>query len=192
MFKISSSPLLLGAVVAPLLVLGCAAAPPTQSTLGPPLPDPGEKSEYQVDFPDPGRGVARYIHIALDQELSKSCGLMRTYFEFDSAALSSQDRATLRAVADCLDTPLLRGEQISIVGRADARGPHSYNTDLGLRRAKAVKDLLVEAGVAEERITLSTLGSGGAVGGSRDQDAYSHGYDRRVDVLFLTLSHAPR
>jgi OOP family OmpA-OmpF porin len=87
---------------------------------------------------------------------------------------------------------VLDGVDLSIVGRADSRGRSAYNADLGLRRAEAVKELLVGAGVSESRIAISSLGAGGAVGGDRDQDAYSHGYDRRVDVVLLGVVHAPR
>ncbi len=192
MFKIAMTPLLFTAAVAPFLLAGCGAAPPTQSSTGPALPPPGRHQEYQVIFPDPGHGVARYIRISLSEELSKSCGLMRTYFEFDSDTLSPQDKANLKAVADCLDQPALRGSNLSIVGRADTRGSAAYNADLGRRRADAVKTLLVGAGVAESRIVVSSAGDKEAVGGDKDKDAYSHGYDRRVDVMLLDVVHAPR
>lgn len=171
---------------------GCATAPPTPSALGPSLPDPGYRQEYEVHPPDPGHGVARYIGLAIQEELSRSCGLMRTYFELDSSALSPQDRATLRAVAECLEGATLEGVDLSIVGRADSRGGTQYNADLGLRRAEAVKKILVGAGIAERRITISSIGAAGALGGDEARDTYSHGYDRRVDVVLLGVPHAPR
>jgi peptidoglycan-associated lipoprotein len=192
MFKLAMTPFRFAAVAPFFLAAGCGAAPPTQSSAGPTLPRPQRNEEYQVRFPDPGHGVARYIRLTLSEELSKSCGLMRTYFELDSDTLSPQDKATLHAVAECLNRPELQGSDLSIVGRADARGSSAYNADLGLRRAEAVKKLLVDAGVNEGRIVASSAGDAGAVGGDKDKDAYSHGYDRRVDVLLLGVVHAPR
>jgi hypothetical protein len=103
MFKNAMNPLLFAATAAPFLLLaGCAARAPTQSALVSTLPEPDLHQEYHVHFPDPGHGVARYIRIAIHEDLSKTCGLMRTYFEFDSAALSARDKVVLKAVAECL------------------------------------------------------------------------------------------
>ncbi len=193
MFKRALTSLFFTGVAPLLLLVGCAAAPPpTQSAGVTPLPPPDKYQEYQVHFPDPGHGVARYIRLTLSEELSKGCGLMRTYFEFDSDTLSPQDKATLRAVAECLDQPDLRGLDLSIVGRTDARGGSAYNAELGQRRAEAVKKLLIGAGISEDRIVVSSAGDAGAVGSDSNKEAYSHGYDRRVDVKLLAVVHAPR
>lgn len=173
------------------LASGCAAVEPGRPARGPSLPDPGADQEYQVNFPDPGHGSARYIGITIAEDLSKSCGLMRTYFAFDSAKLSGQDQATLRSVAECLRRPELEGLQLSIVGRADTRGNTAYNADLGLRRAESVKKLLIGAGVAENRIGIASRGAAGAIGTDEPEDRYSYGYDRRVDVVLLGVTHSP-
>jgi outer membrane protein OmpA-like peptidoglycan-associated protein len=76
------------------------------------------------------------------------------------------------------------------VGRADARGSNAYNVDLGRRRAESIKKALVDAGVDEERIVISSEGKAGAVGS--DSGMYSYGYDRRVDVSISATPHRPR
>ena len=174
------------------LASACASIEPGQSARGPAMPDPGSDQEYQVDFPEQGRGSARYIGIAIDEDLSKSCGLMRTYFAFDSSKLSPQDQATLRNVAECLVRPELMGSQLSIVGRADSRGSDGYNADLAMKRAGSVKRLLIDAGVAEDRISIASRGAAGAVGTDEPSDRYSYGYDRRVDVVLVGVSREPR
>jgi peptidoglycan-associated lipoprotein len=173
------------------LASGCASIEPGQSARSPGLPDPGADKEYQVNFPDPGSGAARYIGIAIDEDLSKSCGLMRTYFAFDSSTLTPEDKATLRNVAECLERPELEGSQLSIVGRADSRGTSGYNADLALKRAESVKKLLIDAGIAESRIGIASRGAVGAVGTDKPEDRYSHGYDRRVDVVLVGVSRTP-
>jgi OOP family OmpA-OmpF porin len=171
------------------LTAGCATTEPLQSGRGPALPDPGADQEYSVDFPDPGHGVARYIGLQIGEDLSKSCGLMRTYFNFDSATLSPQDKATLHAVAECLERPELHDTELAIVGRADSRGGAAYNADLGLRRAESIKKLLVGAGIKAERIRISSRGNVGATGD--DKGMYSYGYDRRVDVVLVGVVRTP-
>ncbi len=174
------------------LTTACSSAiDPKQSALGPKLPDPGPDQEYEVNFPDPGHGVARYIGIAIDRDLSVNCGLMRTYFAFDSDKLSPTDKATLRSVAECLDQPKLEHMKLSIVGRADARGGNNYNADLGRRRAESVKKLLIDAGIAESRMSIASRGAQGAVGGDAPTEPYSRGYDRRVDVVLVGVVQAP-
>jgi OmpA-OmpF porin, OOP family len=168
-----------------------AASEPSQSARGPTLPDPGADKEYEVNFPDPGHGVARYIGIAIDPDLSTNCGLMRTYFGFDSDKLSPKDKEDLRSVAACLDKPDLEHMKLSIVGRADSRGDNNYNADLGLRRATSVKKLLIDAGIAESRISIASRGAKGAVGKDTPTEAYSYGYDRRVDVVVVGVVQAP-
>ena len=176
------------------LAAGCATVEPGQSARGPTLPNPGADQEYQVNFPGPGRGAARYIGIAIDEDLSKSCGLMRTYFAFDSANVSPQDQATLRNVAECLVRLELEGLQLSIVGRADPRGKAAYNEDLALRRAESIKKLLIGAGVEENRISVASRGAADAVGTNQpdELDSYSYGYDRRVDVVLVGVPRTPR
>jgi len=172
------------------LVAACAAPlPPTQSSHGPGLPDPGTDEQYQVEFPEHGRGAVRYIHLTLGEDIARDCGLMRTHFEFDSAEPLPQDRLALRGLAECLDRPSFGDVQISLVGRADGRGNPAYNRKLGLRRAERVKSLLVTAGLSAARIRTSSRGADSAVG---DDVQYSYGYDRRVDAAMVGETHAPR
>ncbi len=172
-----------------LLVAGCVGPiPPTQSGLGTKLPDPGPDLEYQVEFPDPGHGVARYVRLTLGEDMARACGLSRTHFELDSAEPLPQDRALLKSLAECLDQPKFEGVKISLQGRADSRGSTGYNAALGLRRAVRVKRLLVDAGVTASRISTASKGDIGAVG---DDVRYSYGYDRRVDAI-VHVTHAPR
>lgn len=171
------------------LLAGCAATEPSQSGAGAKLPNAGGDGEYSVDFPDPGHGVARYIRLTLSEDLSRSCGLMQTYFDFDSDKLSPQDEATLRTVAACLEKPELRDTKLAIVGRTDSRGSADYNTELGQRRAESVKKLLVSAGIQADRIGISSRGDAEAAGS--DTGKSSHGYDRRVDVVLVGVVRTP-
>lgn len=172
------------------LMAGCATPPqPIQAAREPRLPDPGADKEYKVQFPDPGRGVARYIGIDIGADIAKQCGLVQTHFEFDSAEPVPQDKIVLKGLAECLNQPQLSDITLSLIGRADGRGTVAYNQALGLRRANAVKTLLVEAGMAADRIQTSSRGDRGAIGNDM---AVSFGYDRRVDAVEVGVVHAPR
>lgn len=172
------------------LAAACATPlAPSQSARGPALPDPGSDREYQVKFPDPGHGLARYVHITIGEDVARECGLVQTHFELDSAEPLPQDQLVLQALAACLNRPTFSDIQLSLVGRADRHGASGYNLALGHRRAKRVKELLVAAGMSAERISTSSRGDDGAVGGDALQ--FSYGYDRRVDALTDAV-HAPR
>lgn len=50
-----------------------------------------------------------------------------------------------------------------MIGYTDSKGTEEYNQSLSERRAQAVKDYLVDRGIASDRITVSGLGESGAV-----------------------------
>ena len=80
----------------------------------------------------------------------------RIFFELDSYALDSQDRATLDAQAVWLQSnPNVR---VTIEGHADERGTREYNLALGDRRANAARDYLQSRGIASSRMTTISWG----------------------------------
>lgn len=82
--------------------------------------------------------------------------LRTVYFALDSWALDEDAHAVLDFDAKVLrDNP---GLVVRIEGHCDERGTVEYNISLGQKRADAVRDYLVGAGVAENR--LSTLSYG--------------------------------
>lgn len=78
------------------------------------------------------------------------------YFGFDSAEPLQDSAAALASVIDLS----LRGpaSTITITSHTDTAGSASYNLDLSRRRAVAIRDRLVAAGVSSEKITLRPMG----------------------------------
>jgi peptidoglycan-associated lipoprotein len=77
-------------------------------------------------------------------------------FNFDSAALSDNARATLKANADWLKAnPSAR---IQIEGHCDERGTAEYNMALGAKRAQAAMDYLATLGIAGNRMSTTSYG----------------------------------
>ena len=71
--------------------------------------------------------------------------------------------------------------RILIEGHADEDGSEKYNLGLSMRRAQAVADFLINAGISSNRIDIQGLGeSAPAVQGS-DEDAIAR--NRRVVIL---------
>lgn len=72
-------------------------------------------------------------------------------------------------------------DRIQVIGFADYRGSAAYNRKLAFRRARAVRDYLVEKGINPKRIHVHSFGS--AL--SRFHEAQNVWLDRNTDIIFL-------
>jgi OOP family OmpA-OmpF porin len=80
----------------------------------------------------------------------------RVYFDFNQAQLGPDAQQILQRIADqAKQDPKLR---IVLVGKADRTGSDAYNLALSQRRADAVRQLLVQAGVPESNIDARWVG----------------------------------
>ena len=97
------------------------------------------------------------------------------YFGFDSNEIRMQDISVLYEHSNYLIAhPYLR---VVLEGHADERGSHSYNQDLGKRRADAVLRMLVEMGVSEGQLESVSYGEERLV-------SSEHAFNRRVEVKY--------
>lgn len=129
--------------------------------------------------------------VQLSQQFRSRCSLPDApreapRFDYDQATLRPRGENVLDDVARCLTAGGLKGELITIVGRADPRGSDEYNEDLGRSRAAAARNYLVQKGVPTDRIRLMSRGSEGA----RGTDEASWALDRRVDFELGDLTAA--
>lgn len=77
-------------------------------------------------------------------------------FDFDKSDLRPENREILSRIAGILMT--LRGYQISVYGYTDDIGTQEYNLKLSDRRAQAVRDYLVKAGLDPKIMTWKGFG----------------------------------
>lgn len=77
-------------------------------------------------------------------------------FPFDKADLDAGDKELLSRIAGILLTS--DGYRIQIFGHTDDIGNEQYNQDLSEKRAEAVQNYLVEAGIEREIITTRGFG----------------------------------
>jgi outer membrane protein OmpA-like peptidoglycan-associated protein len=77
-------------------------------------------------------------------------------FEFDSPQIRDEDRELLSRIAGVLLSS--HGYRLYVDGHTDDQGPAIYNKDLSQRRAAAVRDYLVEAGILSEVIEVRGFG----------------------------------
>jgi peptidoglycan-associated lipoprotein len=101
-----------------------------------------------------------------------------TYFDFDSAELSSDTRNVLdKAVNKFLTNPSGR---VVISGHADERGTREYNLALGHLRASAVADYMVANGIDGLRIKKVSFGKEKPLLKGSNEEAWSK--NRRVEI----------
>jgi peptidoglycan-associated lipoprotein len=104
------------------------------------------------------------------------------YFDFDQATVRPDAEKSLARNANFLKDKEAEGTTVTLEGYCDERGSEEYNLALGERRAIAVKNFLVDAGVSAARISAISYGK------SRPVCTY-HGEvcrekDRRVHFLY--------
>ncbi len=103
------------------------------------------------------------------------------YFDFDSSILDDENYQKV-----IQNSRLLRqkdGLKIQVEGNCDAWGTGEYNMALGLRRARTVKDILVNEGVDEVNIVLKSYGELNPV--CSDNTAACFARNRRVDFTLV-------
>ena len=120
--------------------------------------------------------IAETRRTALGLVMSLDEGYLK--FDFDRADLRQESREILSRIAGILFTS--EDFAITITGHTDARGDDAYNQRLSERRARAVADYLIGAGLASERFTVEGLGKAHPLdtGGSDE----AHARNRRVEL----------
>jgi peptidoglycan-associated lipoprotein len=105
----------------------------------------------------------------------------RVFFAVDQSTLSPEAQQTLAAQAQWLNN---QGASYAIIieGHADEQGTREYNIALGDRRANAVRNYLVSAGVASGRLRTVSYGKERPVEVCSNEACYSRNR-RAVTVL---------
>jgi peptidoglycan-associated lipoprotein len=78
------------------------------------------------------------------------------FFDYDKAGIRDDQKAALNDNVGWLKGNT--GAKLLVEGHCDERGTAEYNLGLGERRAKAVKDYLIAAGIAADRVSTISYG----------------------------------
>ncbi len=119
-------------------------------------------------------GKLRQVHVVSRASAVRACDYVpapavRSYafssdmlFGFGKHAradIRAQGRAQMDELLGRLAADRLQIARIDVIGHTDAIGSDAYNDELGLRRAETVRQLLIERGIAGERINARSMGS---------------------------------
>jgi len=78
------------------------------------------------------------------------------FFDHDSAELREEGKVEIGKLVEQLKK--YARDTVVCIGHTDNVGPEAYNFRLGELRAQAVKNCMVEQGVAAERISIKSMG----------------------------------
>jgi len=103
-------------------------------------------------------------------------------FDFDKSNIrAGRDTDVLQQKLTVLQAnPMLR---LEITGHCDERGSDEYNMALGMRRANAAKQWLVDHGIGESRLTVRSMGEESPVAMGSNEDAWQQ---NRRDEFAIT------
>ena len=105
-------------------------------------------------------------------------------FDFDRANLRPQNRELLSRIAGILLTS--PGHSIYVYGHTDDLGSDVYNLDLSERRARAVTDYLIEAGIDPK--IISATGYGKSSPRVAETTSEARAKNRRVEIAIVNIT----
>lgn len=100
-------------------------------------------------------------------------------FATNSTAVSGASRADLSTLASSINR--YPDSTVNVIGHTDNVGDAAFNDDLSQRRAQAVTSVLINAGVAPQR--LRSIGRGEAQPVATNQTAQGRQANRRVEIV---------
>ncbi len=151
--------------LAALLALGCASSSGTQQPQTTAKPE-GTGSDFR-ESPE------------VDEvEVVEVPELATVYFDFDKSDIRTDARPILKADAEAIRKNPSWGV-ITLEGNTDERGSEEYNLALGERRARSVRNYLVDLGVPGSRLETISFGEAKPAAMGHDESAWR--WNRRVD-----------
>jgi peptidoglycan-associated lipoprotein len=145
---------------------------------------PGGGGPVGIDVPSPGGGTplpapGSYEGWPEDSEFFKSQTVL---FDFDSAVVKGSEKSKADSVAAHLSSN--PSHAVNVEGHCDERGTEEYNRSLGERRALAVREQLIAAGISSDRVVTITYGEDRPVDPGHSEAAWKK--NRRGEFILLT------
>lgn len=101
------------------------------------------------------------------------------HFQFDSDELTDESRALVPEILQAVrDQP---AADVVVIGHTDTTGSSAFNFELGLKRATAVRNILVQAGLGASSIEVMTLGEADLLVPTSDEVPEPR--NRRVEIV---------
>ena len=119
--------------------------------------DPEIPGEMVVARAEPSTGSIQQLEdMRLDQRATAAAGLQDVFFEFDRWTINDEARQALQLSAEWLRSN--PNKKLVIQGHCDDRGTSAYNLWLGEKRARSIRQYLLDLGVKAERLAAVSYG----------------------------------
>ena len=126
-----------------------------------------------------------YINVVESEIDGESVSLKSVHFQFDKFNITDNMgvivKENYKVVSDI--TNKNTNVKIKLEGNCDEWGTDEYNYALGLKRAKTIKDSLVEDGISADKIVLVSFGESNPVCSDKSDKCWKK--NRRVDYRLL-------
>lgn len=99
------------------------------------------------------------------------------YFTFNSARLDASARRTVKSMAHAIS----KNNLTTVIGYADRAGSEGYNLSLSRKRALAVKNALIQEGVAAKSVRIEAMGEENLAVATAD--GVREARNRRVQII---------
>lgn len=100
------------------------------------------------------------------------------FYQLDQISLTPDSKQDLEAIKHYVVN--VRAPEVIVTGHADRLGPMAYNDELSLRRAKQIRQVLVEAGIPRNSIQVIARGEREPLIATPDNLSEPH--NRRVEI----------
>ena len=111
--------------------------------------------------------------------LALNLGIECAFFDYNSSQLLPGGYREIARIASVLNK--YQQTQIEVGGHTDSTGSEYYNRQLSMRRAEAVKNALIQQGVAPSRINAVGYGESHPISSSRAMN-------RRVEIVIIPVN----
>jgi peptidoglycan-associated lipoprotein len=105
---------------------------------------------------DPSTTNRQLAEMRAEQSATAAAGLRDVFFGYDSWTISEEGQQVLKRNAQWLRAHGMT--RLKVEGHCDERGTSAYNLVLGEKRAKSVRNYLMDLGVTGDHLTIVTYG----------------------------------
>jgi len=119
-------------------------------------PTEGMSSGIAVAKVDPATARRQMDEMRTEEAATAAAGLSDVFFGYDSWTISEEGRQALSRDAEWLR--MHSAARLNVEGHCDERGSATYNFVLAEKRAKSVRNYLMELGIRSERVTVVAYG----------------------------------
>lgn len=166
-----------------LVLAGPLACGPKTAKVRPPTSMGSAEAQRDQAFLLPVKEQKRWIYAEVKPAPTKTPAYLLRSFNFgeNGSSLDAEATGVCRDFAKVMvEKPKVR---VLLLGLADAFGEKLNAENLGLLRAKAARDFLVQQGIGKERMEMATIGSAAAV--AQPDEKIAQSLDRRVEIWLM-------